>query len=322
MKILLALLLLMGITSSSHSQSLNKTIDSTLLELEQDVVLHTSSGDINGTLLLPANQDKPSPVVLIIAGSGPTDRNGNNPFMVNNSLLLLAQELAKEGIGSLRYDKRGIAGSKDAAKSENEMRFDDFISDAKGWINYIDSLGYPVIVAGHSQGSLVGMVAAQNTNAKKYISLAGAGRPIGDVLKEQLASKPDFFRDSCYHIIDNLEKGITMDTVSPYVYSLFRPSVQPFLISWMKYIPTKEIKKLKIPALIVQGDRDIQVKVEDAEALHKADKHSKLAIIKDMNHIFRYSTNDETANIGTYSTPELPIDEKMVDAIVKFIREK
>jgi len=299
MKYILTLLFFSALASLALAQPGNETIDSTLLSIDKDVYLHTETGKIAGSLLLPEGSTKQTPVVLIIAGSGPTDRNGNNSVMINNSLLLLAQELAKEGIGSLRYDKRGIAGSKDAAKPESEMRFDDFISDAKGWINYIDSLGYPIIIAGHSQGSLVGMIAAQKTSVIKFISLAGAGRPIGTVLKEQLSTKPAFFRDSCYTILDNLEKGITMDTVSPYVYNLFRPSVQPFLISWMKYDPVMEIKKLDIPTLIIQGSRDIQVKIEDAEALHKADKDSQLKIIKDMNHIFRYSTDHEEANIET-----------------------
>src|SRR6476469_1360645 len=127
---------------------------------ETPVVLHTATGDLFGTLMLPANFSK-GPVALIIAGSGPTDRNGNNPVMKNESLRMLAQGLATHAIASLRYDKRGIAESKAAMKGEANLRFEDYIKDAQDWIDLLkkDKRFTKVVVIGHSEGSLIGMVA-------------------------------------------------------------------------------------------------------------------------------------------------------------------
>ncbi|MGN6165121.1 MAG: alpha/beta hydrolase, partial [Flavisolibacter sp.] len=103
---------------------------------ETPIVLHTATGDIFGTLTTPKTTAT-IPVALIIAGSGPTDRNGNNPMMKNESLRYLAYGLASNNIASLRFDKRGIAESKAAGKSEADLRFEDYINDAKQWIELL-----------------------------------------------------------------------------------------------------------------------------------------------------------------------------------------
>ena len=98
---------------------------SNLMAQEEAVVLQTPTGDIYGTLLTPERNNN-LPVVLLIAGSGPTDRNGNNPLMTNNSLKMLAELLAKNGIASLRYDKRGISASAAAVQIEPFPRFEKY----------------------------------------------------------------------------------------------------------------------------------------------------------------------------------------------------
>ena len=103
---------------------------------ESPVTLSTATGDIKGRLLLPANATT-CPVVLLIAGSGPTDMDGNNPMMKNNSLKFLAEGLAQKGIASLRFDKRGIAGSAAAGKEESKLRFEDYVNDVTGWIDFL-----------------------------------------------------------------------------------------------------------------------------------------------------------------------------------------
>ena len=287
---------------------------------ETNVVLHTASGDIAGTLTIPANAPAKLPVALIIAGSGPTDRNGDNPMMKNESLQKLAYGLAAKNIASLRFDKRGIGESKAAGKTEADLRFEDYINDARSWIEWLkkDKRFSKVFVAGHSEGSLIGMIAAYNT-AQGYISIAGAGRSADKILKEQLAAQPAVVKDSSFPIIDSLVLGKPVANVPRMLFALFRPSVQPYMISWFHYDPQTEIKKLTIPVLILQGTNDLQVKEEDANLLAKSNTKAQVLLIKNMNHIFRIVEGDRRENLATYITPELPISDELVNAISAFV---
>ena len=286
---------------------------------ETKISLQTRTGEIHGTLIIPEKSGR-VPVALLIAGSGPTDRDGNNPMMKNNSLKILATELAKNGIATLRYDKRGVAESKGASKSESDLRFDDYVSDAKEWIQLLkkDKRFSKVIVIGHSEGSLLGMMAA--TSADKFVSIAGAGQSADKILKEQLKTQPQQVQDMTFPIIDSLKNGKMVENVNPMLNSLFRQSVQPYLISWFRYDPQSEIGRLTIPVLIVQGTNDIQVSVEDAKRLAAANHKAKLILVDKMNHIFRrVDVEDRQANIATYSNSDLPIAVELVKSTVKFI---
>jgi len=288
-----------------------------------DVEVETSFKSLYGTLTLPsAKMDTSLHVVLIIAGSGPTDRDGNNPVMVNNSLKMVGNELASFNIASLRYDKRGAGESRKSIKSESDMLFHDNVADANYFLQYLIDKGFSkIIIAGHSEGSLVGMILAkEHPEVIKYISLAGAGRPIGTVLKEQYGATMEVIRDSAYVVIDNLEKGILMDTLSPWLFSVFRPSVQPYIISWMQYNPSDIIKELSIPVLVIQGTTDIQVSVEDAQNLKSENEHVDLKIITDMNHIFKKVSSDKKENRATYKNPDLPLHPDLLLEMVNFIR--
>jgi uncharacterized protein len=289
---------------------------------EEEITLETKTGDIKGSLLIPSVSEKTA-VVLIIAGSGPTDRNGNNPMMTNNSLKMLAKELQKNGIASVRYDKRGIGESKNSGLQEIDLRFEDYVQDVEGWIKLLkeDDRFSNIIVLGHSEGSLIGMIASHKQEAKKFISIAGIGIPAGDIIRKQLKGQPQFVLDESLKIIEKLENGETVENVSQMLYSLFRPSVQPYIISWFKYDPQKEIAKLDIPILIVQGTTDIQVSVSDADKLALANKKSQKQIIEGMNHILKESQADRQKNIQTYSIPDLPLKKELMEVIVKFIEE-
>jgi uncharacterized protein len=302
-------------TASAHSN-----IDSAFTE--SALVQHTATGDIFGTLTLPKNFSN-GPVALIIAGSGPTDRNGNNPSMKNESLRMLSYALANNAIASLRYDKRGIAESRESMKGESQLRFEDYIRDAEGWLDLLkkDKRFSKVVVIGHSEGSLIGMVAAYK-HADGFVSVAGAGRSADKILKEQLSKQPQSVQDLSFPVIDSLVKGKTVSNVDPMLYSLFRPSVQPYIISWFKYDPQAEIKKLSIPALVLQGTNDIQVSTEDAHLLAKANDHAQLVLIDNMNHILKTVQGDRDANMATYTNPSLPINDTLVDAIVNFIKHE
>jgi predicted alpha/beta hydrolase len=280
--------------------------------------LVTSSGTIMGSILLPAATGK-IPVVLIIAGSGPTDRNGNNPMMKNESLRMLAQGLAAKGIASVRFDKRGIAASVSAGKSEADLRFDDYIQDAKAWIELLkkDARFSKVIVAGHSEGSLIGMIAAVG-KADGFVSIAGGGKSADRILKEQLATQPSVIKDASYAIIDSLAEGKMVKEVHPMLFSFFRPSVQPYMISWFKCNPVTEIAKLSMPVLIVQGTNDLQITTADAEALAAAKPAAKLVVIQKMNHVLKIIGEGQAANAASYNNPSLPVSEELVTLVANF----
>ena len=289
--------------------------------IETAAILETPTGKIFGTITTSIPFTK-GPVVLIIAGSGPTDRNGNNPRMKNNSLQQLAFALAASGISSLRFDKRGIAESASSMGKEADLRFDDYVNDVSNWISFLkaDKRFTRIIVAGHSEGSLIGMIAS-NGRADKFISISGAGKPAGELIREQLDKQPDQVKDIAFPILDSIIAGHTVSDVNPMLASLFRQSVQPYLISWFKYNPQTEIAKLKIPVLILQGDNDIQVSEDDAELLSKANKDFKKEIIKNMNHVLKIVSDDRDENVKSYSNPSLPISAELVAQIVSFVNK-
>ncbi len=293
----------------------SKNYSSQLVELE------TKSGILHGTLLMPSSVRDKLPVVLIIAGSGPTDRDGNNAMMKNNSLKMLAESLAKNGIASLRYDKRGVGESKAALKSELDINFQDYIQDAQGWIDLLkqNKQFSKFIIIGHSEGSLIGMNIAKNTNG--FISLAGAGYSADMILKDQLGAQGKQVQDMCFPIIDSLKAGKLVNNVNPMLQSLFRASIQPYMISWFKHNPQEDIKTLKFPCLIIQGDNDLQISLNDAKLLANAKSNNQLVVIEKMNHVLKIvEEGDRAANVAAYSNPDLPISAILVEKAVKYIQ--
>lgn len=289
---------------------------------EEEYNLELEEGTIYGSLTLPKGKG-PFPVALIIAGSGPTDRDGNNPMAgTNNSLKMLAHALAEESIASVRYDKRGIAQSRDLMTREEDLSFEDYVNDVVSWLKKIkkdDRLKKSYIV-GHSEGALIGLVAANKSDIDGYISIAGVGRSADELLKEQLKNQSEYIYNKSLPVIEDLKKGKKVPNIDKELELIFRPSVQPYLISWFKYDPQKEISKIKKPILILQGDNDLQVSTKDAEKLFKSMKTSnKLEIIKGMNHVLKNMPTDEKENIASYSNPNLPIDINLVGEISKFI---
>lgn len=297
----------------------------TVSDLGDSISVQTPTGSLAGTLELPASC--PCPVVLIIAGSGPTDRDGNSRMLpgANNSLKYLAEGLAAKGIASVRYDKRGIGASKGAMPaSESDLRFDDYVADAVAWLTKLraDKRFTTVSVVGHSEGSLIGMLAARQARADAFVSIAGIGRPAAKVLHEQLASRlPPEMLAAADRTLGQLEKGETPDSAPPALAALFRPSVQPYLISWFRYDPAAEIAKLTIPALIVQGTTDIQVGVADAKALGAAQPKATLLIIDGMNHVMKSVPADQAAQLKSYGDPSLPVVPALVDAVSELVRK-
>jgi len=203
---------------------------------------------IKGTLFSPEKVTDKTKLVILIAGSGPTNRNGNSTIGgINNSLKFLAEGLAKNGIAVFSYDKRIFAQMVNKTLDEKSLSFEDFINDSKDVITYFktEKKYSKIIIAGHSEGSLIGMVAAKDT-ADGYISLAGAGRPIDEVLSEQVAKNSPTLKEAADKNLALLKQGKTFENQNPLLESLFRESIQPYMISWIKYNPQVEIKKLQI----------------------------------------------------------------------------
>ncbi|HOV99672.1 MAG TPA: alpha/beta fold hydrolase [Bacteroidota bacterium] len=320
MKKLLFIIAVSILSIDSFAQALNDPVFS-----ESEIVLKTSSGDIYGTLTI-ANITKPSPIVLIIAGSGPTDRDCNSPMGIQtNAYKMLAVDLAKNGISSLRFDKRGVGKSKQAMTTESELRFETYINDVVAWISLLktDKQFSSIIILGHSEGSLIGMVAAEQTNVAGFISISGVGRSADIVMQEQLKTKlPPQLLDESNKILDSLKIGKTVSNVNPNLVALYRPSVQPYMISWIKYDPAKEISKLKMPVLIIQGSTDLQVTIDDAKLLSTSKPDSKLIIIDNMNHVLKESDSDIQKNMATYRNPDLPLKAELTTDIVNFIKNR
>lgn len=288
---------------------------------EEEAILTTKTGKLSGTLCVPAESDTKA-VVLIIAGSGPTDRNGNNPMMKNNALQMMARQLSEAGIASLRYDKRGIGASEAAGVKEEDLRFEHLVQDAADWLAWLKKTNrFPAYyILGHSEGSLIGMLASKG--ATGFISLAGPGETAGATLRRQLSAQPKMIKDESFAILDSLDAGHTVQKISPMLAGIFRAQVQPYLISWMKYDPAKIIADMNIPVCIIQGSTDIQVEVEDARKLSAAQPSAKLVIIEGMNHVLKTSDADRLENMKTYNNPDLPLADKLVPEIISFIQSR
>jgi hypothetical protein len=306
-----------------HTSTLLCFLFATIFTLAQEeiIVLETPTGNIEGTLLVPSKEH--SPLVLIIAGSGPTDRDGNNISLQNNSLKMIAQGLYMNDIASFRFDKRGISRSAAAGMSEEDLRFEHYIEDVKQWCSLLkeDPRFSSFIILGHSEGSLIGMIASQTVSPDKFISLAGPGFSMQATLRRQLADQPVYILSMSLPIIEQLEKGKTVDSVPPLINMLFRPSIQPYLISTFKYDPVIEISKVQSPVLIVQGTTDIQIQVEDAKKLAAANSNSELVIIEGMNHILKEADANRFLNLRTYGDPNLELKQGLIEKITKFIVE-
>ncbi len=296
---------------------------------EQPVTYETLSIPVehgNLTVALQKASASPSPVALIIAGSGPTDKDGNSALAgKNNSLKMLAEGLAQEGVATVRYDKRGLGDNQALLTMEEDGTFDQNVDDAVQIIQALqaDKAYSSIHVIGHSEGSLIGLLAAQKTGVESFVSIAGAGRPLDEVLLEQLKGQlpPKLFNEST-DILTALKQGEQVKNVSPELHALFRPSVQPFLISLLKYHPADELAKVKSRVLLVQGTTDLQVKEADAEALKNHKPEAQLLYMEGMNHVLKKAPADRTENLATYADPSLPLHEELLPAIEQFIQTK
>ncbi len=274
---------------------------------------------IDGSLITPnSGSDR---LAIIIGGSGPTDRDGNQNFLKTYNLKKLAQELALNGIATFRYDKRIVKQIKMNSVDPN-IKFDDFVSDAMDVVQYFKSKQKfkNIYIIGHSQGSLIGMLASQQ-DVNGFISIAGAGQSIDAVIIEQVEKTAPMFTEDTKRVFDLLRSGKTTTDYPQALTSIFDSSLQEFMMSWMKYDPAVVIKKLDLPVLIVNGTKDLQVSVAEAQLLHEASKTSELVVIDKMNHVLFIIHGDAQENAKSYNDSRGKVSEELITRIVDFIKQ-
>jgi len=282
-------------------------------------------GPLKGTLLTP--NSKPTAVVLIVPGSGPTDRDGNNPLGVNASpYRLLAEGLAAKGFATLRIDKRGMFASAMAVEDANAVTIADYVDDVRSWVKVLRRhMHTPCIwVLGHSEGGVVALASAQEENVCGLVLIATPGRPMGEVLRGQLKANPqnEMLLKQALPIIDALEhrRRVDITNMHPALQNLFNPAVQGFLINAFSYNPVHLISTISKPVLVLQGQRDLQVEETDARLLKAANSQASLIILPNMNHVMKEVTSDDRkANIASYTEPALPLAPGLIDSIEDFL---
>lgn len=285
----------------------------------EDYELYNDSIYLPGTLSYPKSDNK-LPLIVFIHGSGNPDRNGNQgPLAHANYIKQLADSLNKRGIAFYRYDKRNATPSNKKYLKMEDFRISDLVEDAKIAIDAFsdDERFSSIYLIGHSQGSLVGMLAATK-KVSGYISLAGPGSSIDTILIRQLAAQNKDAGDLAKKYFRELREKGTITDVNPFLLSIFAPANHPYLKDWIEINPVDEIKKLNMPVLILNGDMDSQILVEDAELLLNARPQSKLVIIPKMNHVLK-NVEDTTENVASYTNPDFPLSPELIRIIKEFI---
>ena len=278
----------------------------------EEITIQNQAIQLPGTLTY--SQEK-SPLIIWVHGSGGVDRDGNQPQYIKQ----FRTAVNKKNIAFFSYDKR-TENPKNSAFLTDGVFFNDFIFDVEEVVNHFknDTRFSSITLAGHSQGSLIAMMALKNVD--KYISIAGAGETIDKILIKQLnAQSPEYGKIAKAHFKELKETG-SIKEVNPNLMAIFAKPNQEFWSSWIVIDPIREIKKITIPTLIVNGDKDIQVGIENASNLKEAKPTASYAIIQNMNHILKDIQNEED-NIKSYSSPEFPISKKLIETIVSFIKK-
>lgn len=292
---------------------------------QSQVTISSSGFDLFGSMVVPSG-DSVESIVIILPNSSQTDRDGNQKMIRNNAYRMLSVILASHNIASLRYDKRGVGASRGPNQSETSYDFGQYVEDAKNWVNYIRRTGMykKIILIGHGEGALIGLAALnEGVKVDAFVAINGMGRSFDQVLKDQLSEEPYYVRNISNHIIDSLKNGQNVSFVPFYLSPWFRPQLQPLLKSIMKYDPQKLIRNVNVPIMIIQGDTDLEVKVEDARLLHAANANSSLIIIVGMNHVMKNCISTQRSEqIPIYVNPTLPISQGLIDVLLNFIDQK
>jgi uncharacterized protein len=274
---------------------------------KQRVVRFTGSEGavLAGTLLLPIwSELEKVPGVVLVAGSGPTDRDGNNALVPERIDLMkqIAELLAEAGIATLRYDKRGIGASTPRprgtlAEQERFFSWDNFVGDVAAaqaeLVTHDEIKSYATALLGHSEGGLL-VLAAAPTIAKNpphgMVLLATPGRPLSDILRAQIARGAPNLVAAAGRAMAAIEAtGHVPSDLPRELEALFPPYGGPFLQRLLSFDPAQALVRSRLPCLLLQGTADRQVvPMEDVQplidALGKRDAPGEAEIVPAVSH--------------------------------------
>ena len=283
----------------------------------EEILIKNNEIELPGTLTFTSEK---TPLLIWIHGSGNVDRNGNQrPYVKANYIKQFRDSVNQQGIAFFSYDKR-TANQKNMPILKKGVLFDSFISDAQKVISHFknNKRFSEIILIGHSQGSLIAMLASKKSN--KYISLSGPSNSIDQKIVEQMRAKNPLIVNTLQEHFKELKETGEIKNVDPTLVTMFNPQNTPFFKSWMKHNPSEEIKKLKIPVLIINGTKDLQVTIEDAKTLHKSSLKSELVIIENMNHVLKHIDKDDD-NMKSYFSADFPLSDKLIKTVVSFVKK-
>jgi hypothetical protein len=290
--------------------------------VDREVKIGSGDQALYGSLLRPAGRSRPA--VLLLAGSGPEDRNGDDAKdgQRSQTLKLIAEGLAEQDVTSLRIDKRGVGASTPATPPARDLRIGMFVDDAVSWARFlrVQPGVRCVVILGHSEGALIAALAAQRVKTCGVVSVSGAAHDLGAVIESQnaLASRTPAMIEQTHEIIVSLRAGKPVSDVTPALARTFGPEVQAYEMSMINIDPVAELAKVKAPVLVLQGDNDLQDNVGDAKSL-AARPGAKLVVLKGVNHVLKVAPTDMVGNFMTYANPNLPLAPGVASAIVAFV---
>lgn len=288
----------------------------------EEIRIPVQDAELQGSYLAP---DAPGAVAVILPGSGPTDRHGNSAQgLSTDAYRLLAQALLDQGIATLRADKRGIGQSTGDA---NAVTIALYAQDAGKWIATAKArTALPCVwLIGHSEGGLVALeLASARDDICGLVLLAAPGRPISQILLEQLRNVPALVphKDALEKAMVSLIAGIPVppQQLPGPLIAIFAPPVQPFLMDLFAITPTEQARDIALPTLVVQGTADLQIAPSDARALVEALPDGELFEVDGMTHVLKEALDDSrSGNLATYSDPTLPLAPGLVDRISAFV---
>jgi pimeloyl-ACP methyl ester carboxylesterase len=297
--------------SKSGGQPENKT-GSQVVDINENV---------KGTLLIPDINNQ-VPLVILLTGSGPNDRDGNSSMTKNDSHKQLANALNQSDIATYRYDKRTVTWIKQR-KDAGSIRLTDFVTDAQSIIEHFkdDDRFSKIFLAGHSQGSLVAMLAA-SPEVDGFISIAGAADPIDQIIVQQVGAQAPGLDKQVSELFEKMKNQDSLvKDVPPYLMSIFNPGVQPFMKEWIQYDPKEILATMEMPTLIINGDQDTQVDTVQADKLASALPDAQVVIIKGMNHVLKEVNEDPLEAAKSYVDPNFPLHPELVAVISDFVKQ-
>ena len=277
----------------------------------EEILIKNNDIELPGTLTFIKEK---TPLIIWIHGSGGVKRDGNQPKYIEQ----FREEVNKNNIAFFSYDKR-TTNPKNITVLKKGILLQDLIADTQEVVNYFkkEKRFSKIVLIGHSQGSLIGMKALINVD--KYISLAGPGEVIDKTLIRQLSVQNPLITKPLKDSFKELREKGEIKNVTPSLATLFSKPNQSFWLSWIKLDPTEEIKNVTVPTLILNGDKDLQVLVADAEALKKAKPNAEFVIIKNMNHVLKEVKDED--NLKSYYSPDYPLSKELVKTVVNFVKK-